>query len=136
MSTVAPVKRAIVQTMRGSAPLTAAIAGGINEGMAPRRVRYPFIVYLMVSSVREYQFDGQQIKSMWDISVYAENPVDANTVDALIASALDDKDLAVDEQTTMLCRRVADLPTGPDIDSEGRRIWQAGGTYSVWTDLV
>jgi len=135
MSTVAPVKRAIVQAMRASAPLGAAIAGGINEGMAPRRVRYPFVVYQLVSSVREHQFDGQQIHSAWDISVYAENPVDANTVDALIITALDDQDIAVDGQTTMLCRRVADLPTGPDVDSEGRRIWQAGGTYSVWTDL-
>jgi len=135
MSTVAPVKRAIVQTLRASGPLTNAIVGGINEGMAPRRVRYPFIVYQLVSSVREHQFDGQQIKSIWDITSYAENPVDANNIDALINSALDDQDLAVDGQTTMLCRRVADLPTGPDIDSEGRRIWQAGGSYSVWTDV-
>ncbi len=135
MSTVAPVKRAIVRTMRASAPLVAAIVGGINEGMAPRKVRYPFVVYQLVSSVREHQFDGQQIKSVWDISVYAENPVDANNVDALVQTALNDQDIAVDGQTTMLCRRVADLPTGPDIDSEGRRIWQAGGSYSVWTDV-
>lgn len=135
MSTVAPVKRAIVRTMRASAPLVAAIVGGINEGMAPRKVRYPFIVYQLVSSVREHQFDGQQIKSVWDISIYAENPVDANNVDALVQTALNDQDIAVDGQTTMLCRRVADLPTGPDIDSEGRRIWQAGGSYSVWTDV-
>lgn len=135
MSTVAPVKRAIVRTMRASAPLVAAIVGGINEGMAPRKVRYPFVVYQLVSSVREHQFDGQQIKSVWDISIYAENPVDANNVDALVQTALNDQDIAVDGQTTMLCRRVADLPTGPDIDSEGRRIWQAGGSYSVWTDV-
>lgn len=135
MATVAPVKRAIVQTLRASGPIGTAIAGGINEGMAPRRVRYPFIVYQLVSSVRERQFDGQQIQSMWDISVYAENPVDANNVDALVNTALDDQELAVDGQTTMLCRRVADLPTGPDLDAEGRRIWQAGGTYSVWTDV-
>ena len=126
----------MVQAMRAYSPLSAAIAGGVNEGMAPRKVRYPFIVYQLVSSVRERQFDGHQIHSLWDISVYAENPVDANNVDALVNTALDDKDLAVDGQTTMLCRRVTDLPTGPDIDSRGRRIWQAGGSYSVWTDLA
>jgi hypothetical protein len=103
--------------------------------MAPRRVKYPFVVYLMVSSVREHQFDGQQIKSLWDIKAYAVNPVDANNVDALIEAALNDQDIAVDGQTTMLCRRVSDLPTGPEMDSRGRRIWQAGGSYSVWTDL-
>jgi hypothetical protein len=135
MSTVAPIKRAIVQAMRASTPLTDVIVGGMNEGMAPRKIRYPFVIYLMVSSVREHQFDGQQIKTLWDISGFAENPVDANNVDALIHAALNDQDIAVDGQTTMLCRRVADLPTGPDIDSRGRRIWQAGGSYAVWTDV-
>ena len=135
MSTVAPVKRAIVQALRGAAPITAAIRGGINEGMAPRKVRYPMIVYQMVSSVREHQFDGQQIRSLWDVSVYAENPVDANNVDALVDTELNDQDISVDGQTTMLCRRVADLPTGPDVDSRGRRVFRAGGSYAVWTDL-
>ena len=135
MSTVAPVKRAIVQAMRASPALVAAISGGINEGLAPRKVRYPFIVYQLVAAPREHQFDGAQIHALFDISVFAENPVDANNVDALITAALDDKDLTVDGQTNMLCRRVAELPTGPDTDSEGRRIFQVGGSYSVWTDL-
>jgi hypothetical protein len=135
MSTVAPVKRAVVQEMRSSAPLVAAIAGGINEGIAPRKVRYPFIVYQLVASPREHQFDGEQIHALFDISVFAENPVDANTVDALIDAALNDAVLTVEGQTNMLCHRVADLPTGPDIDSEGRRIFQVGGSYSVWTDV-
>jgi hypothetical protein len=113
----------------------AAIAGGINESIAPRKIKYPFIVYQLVASPRERQFDGEQIHALFDISVFAENPVDANNVDALIDTALNDVTLTVDGQTNMLCRRVADLPTGPDVDSEGRRIFQVGGSYSVWTDL-
>ena len=77
MSTVAPIKRAIVQAMRASSSLMAAIAGGINEGIAPRKVRYPFIVYQLVAAPVEHQFDGKQIHALFDISVYAENPVDA-----------------------------------------------------------
>jgi hypothetical protein len=134
--TVAPIKRAIVQTLRASAPLTAAIAGGINESVAPRKVKYPFIVFQLVSGAREYQFDGSQIQSLWDISVFAENPVDASNVDALIEETLNDVELSVDGQTNMLCRRVAELPTGPDTDSRGRRIFQVGGSYSVWTDVT
>ena len=135
MSTVAPVKRAIVQAMRGHAPLVAAIRGGINEGIAPRKIKYPFIVYQLVSAPREHQWDGTQIHALFDISVFAENPVDANNVYALIDTALNDVDLTIDGQTNMLCRRVAELPMGPDRDSEGRRIFQVGGSYSVWSDL-
>jgi len=74
------------------------------------------------------------IQALIDVSVYAENPVDANNIDALVAGALNEAGLNVDGQTSLLCRRVADLPTGPDIDSEGKRIYQVGGSYSVWTD--
>ena len=74
------------------------------------------------------------IKALMDISTYAVNPVDANNIDALICEALNEAVLSVDGQTSLLCRRVADLPTGPDVDSEGKRIYQVGGTYSIWTD--
>ena len=82
------------------------------------------------------QWGGSIIEALFDVSVYAENPVDANNVDALITAALDEAVLVMDEQTNLLCRRVADLPTGPDADNEGRRIYQVGGTYSVWAHQV
>lgn len=132
-ASAAPVKRAVVQALRASPSLVAAIAGGIHEGIAPRKVRYPFIVYQLISAPYEYDWTGVIIRATFDVSVYAVNPVDANNIDALIAGALNDAELTVDGQDSMLCRRVADLPTGPDLDAEGRRIYQVGGSYSVWT---
>ncbi len=133
-STVAPVKRAVVQKLRASPSYMSAIAGGIHEGIAPRKVKYPFSVYQIVASSYEYDWTGMMIKALMDISTYAVNPVDANNIDALICAALNEAELSVDGQTSLLCRRVADLPTGPDVDSEGKRIYQVGGTYSIWTD--
>ena len=133
-TTVAPVKRAVVQKLRASSPLVAAIVGGIHEAVAPRKVKYPFIVYQIVASSYEYDWTGVLIKALMDISTYAVNPVEANNLDALICEALNEAVLSVDGQTSLLCRRVADLPTGPDVDSEGKRIYQVGGTYSIWTD--
>lgn len=133
-STVAPVKRAVVQKLRASSPLVAAIVGGIHEAIAPRKVKYPFIVYQIVASSYEYDWTGMQIHALMDVSTYAVNPVDANNIDALIARALNDAALTVDGQASLLCRRVGDLPTGPDVDAEGKRIYQVGGTYSIWTD--
>jgi hypothetical protein len=133
-TTSAPIKRAIVQKLRASPALVAAIAGGIHEGIAPRKIRYPFIVYQLVAAPYSYTWSGVFMSPMFDVWVYAENPVDANNIDALINDALAEAALNVEEQATMLCRRVADLPTGPDIDSEGKRIYQVGGTYSIWTE--
>jgi hypothetical protein len=133
-STSAPIKRALVQKLRASPSLVSAIAGGIHEGVAPRKVKYPFIVYQLAASPYDYDWTGVMVKALFDVSTYAANPVDANNIDALIAGALNEAGLSVDGQTTLLCRRVADLPTGPDVDSRGKRIYQVGGTYSVWTD--
>jgi hypothetical protein len=130
--TVAPVKRAIVQTLRASPALVSAIVGGIHEGIAPRKVRYPFVVYQLVAAPYNRQWGGVIIEAMFDVSVYAENPVDANNIDALITAALNEAVLVMDEQDSMLCHRVADLPTGPDLDSGGKRIYRVGGTYSIW----
>ena len=133
MTSVAPIKRAVVQTLRASPSLVSAIAGGIHEGIAPRKVKYPFIVYQLIAAPYAYDWSGVMIQTVFDVSVFAENPVDANNIDALIAGALNEAVLSVDGQNSMLCRRVADLPTGPDIDGEGRRIYQIGGSYSIWT---
>lgn len=134
MSTAAPIKRAVVQKLRASSSLVAAIRGGIHEGIAPRKVRYPFVVYQLVAAPYVYDWSHGEIHATIDVFTFAENPVEANNLDALIAGALNEAALSVDGQTSMLCRRVADLPTGPDVDSEGRRIYQVGGTYSIWTD--
>lgn len=132
----APVKRAIVQKLRASPSLVAATAGGIHEGIAPRKVRYPFIVYQLIAAPYAYDWSGVMLQTLFDVSVFAENPVQANNLDALIAGALNEAALNVDGQTSLICRRVADLPTGPDVDSEGKRIYQVGGSYSVWTDQL
>lgn len=136
IATSAPIKRAVVQALRASPSLTSAIAGGIHEGVAPRKVRYPFIVYQLVAAPYTYTSDAVLLRTTFDISVFAVNPVDANNIDALIAGVLNEAVLNVDEQDSLLCRRVADLPTGPDIDSQGKRIYQVGGTYSIWTAQV
>jgi hypothetical protein len=133
-STSASVKRAVVRALRASPSLVSAIRGGIHEGIAPRKVRYPFITYNLVAAPYSYDWTGVMLRVLIDVSVFAENPVDANNIDALIAGALNEAALSVEGQTSLLCRRVADLPTGPDIDSEGKRIYQVGGSYSIWTD--
>jgi hypothetical protein len=48
---------------------------------------------------------------------------------------MSDHPLPVDGQRDLLCRRQATLPTPPDIDNEGKKVYQAGGSYEIWTDV-
>jgi hypothetical protein len=69
----------------------------------------------------------------YDVKVFSKNSVEAETLDALVAVVLDEAPLAVTGQSTLICRRVADLNL-PDVDEEGQKIYMVGGTYEVWTD--
>jgi len=133
-STSAAIKRGIVRHARSVVPLKAALVGGIHEGFAPAKTRYPFMAYNIVAAPYGSLWGSRVIVALVDIWVYAGNGVDANNVDQLISDAFDGSQFSVDGQTTLICRRVADLPGGPDVDSEGKKIYQIGGSYEVWTD--
>jgi len=133
-TTSAPIKRGVVRHARADAPLKAALVGGIHEGFAPEKVKYPFMVYNLIAAPYGDLWGSRVIVAMLDLIAFAENGVDANNVDQLILNAFDGSQITVDGQTTLICRRLADIPLGPDVDSEGKKIYQIGGMYEIWTD--
>jgi hypothetical protein len=133
-TTSAAIKRGVVRHARASAPLKAALIGGIHEMLAPEKVRYPFMVYDVVVAPYSDLWGSRVITALVDLSIYAENGVDANNADQLVLDAFDGKAVVVDGQTTLICRRIGDIPGGPDVDSEGKKIYHAGGQYELWTD--
>jgi len=133
-TTSTAIKRGVVRHARSDVPLKTAIVGGIHEGFAPEKVRYPFMVYNLVAAPYAGLWGSRLIVALVDLMVFAENGVDASNVDQLILNAFDGTQLSVDGQTTLICRRVADIPGGPDTDSEGKKIYQIGGSYEIWTD--
>jgi hypothetical protein len=134
VTTSSPIKRGIVRTVRSSGPLKAALVGGIHEKFAPGKIAYPFMVYDVVAAPYAPLWGSMVIVALVDMMVFALNGVDANNVDQLIFNVFDGTQINVDGQTTLICRRVADLPGGPDVDSEGKKIYQIGGMYEIWTD--
>ena len=120
--------------LRANATLKAATVGGFHEGFAPAKVKYPFLVYQFHSSPYAYLWGSVMTLAGFDVFAFSENSVDANNIDGLVANQLHDAPLAVNGQTTLICRRVADIPMPPDLDSEGKRIFQVGGSYEIWTD--
>lgn len=133
ITTSSAIKRALVSELRGNATLKAALTGGIHEGFAPKKAPYPLLIYTMVYSPYDYLWGSVVIVGGVDINVWGYSSVDANNIDALVMSTLDDAQLSTEGQTTLICRRVADLGS-QDVDEEGRKLYMVGGTYEIWTD--
>lgn len=129
----APIKQALVAKMRASAPLKAAATGGIHEGVAPQKTDYPFITYSLGYTPWYYTWDSVMLDVPLVVSVFHTNSVEAHNLDALVLAALQEAPLAVSGQSTLICRRVGDL-SSQDVDEEGKKIYQVGGRYEIWTD--
>jgi hypothetical protein len=131
VSTVANIKQALVATMRANNPLKNAVTG-FYEGFAPSATAYPFVTYTVAFAPYDFAWGSVTIRTAFDVNVFAENPVDANNIDALVLAALHNVELSVTGQSTLICRRVGDL-SSQDVDEEGKKVYQVGGTYEIWT---
>lgn len=133
LTTSAPIKRALVQTLRANTSLHGQLAGGIHEGFAPSKVDYPFLVYQLIYDPLAYTWGSMLHLAGFDIKIFHTDSVAANNLDALVLTTLNDAALSVTGQTLLYARRVADL-SSPDVDDEGKKVYMVGGTYEVWTD--
>jgi len=133
LSTTAPIKRALVQKLRASSPLRTAAKGGIHEGFATQRDPYPLIVYQLISAPYYYPWGTAMLLTEFDVRTYSYDGVEANNLDALVTQVLDDASLAVDGQSTLICRRTEDL-SSQSLDDEGKKVYMVGGSYEIWTD--
>lgn len=147
LTTSAPIKQAFVATLRANNALRTESTtdpkyralSGFYEGLAPRKTAYPFEVYNLVAAPYDYDWTGLMIMTAIDAFTFSDNSVEANNLDALVFNTLQDVDLmsilipGVTEQTTLICRRVADI-SSDDVDEEGKKVYQVGGTYLIWTD--
>lgn len=132
LGTSAAIKQALVAHLRADTSLN-----GIKffESFAPAKQDYPFVTYQRVSAPYDYDWTGVIIRSAWDIRAWSRSPVEAEDLDVLVSRSLNDASLSVTGQSTLICRRYADLGDR-DVDEEGQPIFMAGGTYTVWTDQV
>jgi hypothetical protein len=143
-----PIIQALVQAIRealrastgstsapDSVPYTV-LSNRVFEGFAAYNVEYPFVVWQLIYDPYLYTWGSAMHQCGFDITVFAGNSVDARNIDQLLLNALQDSSLEIDGgQTTLICRRIADLAS-KDADQEGHPYYQIGGTYEVWTDQL
>ena len=132
--THAPIQQAFVARLRANASLKSDLTGGMHEGFAPEDAAYPFLVYNLVYGPYDYNWGDVTLIAGIDCFVFSRNPVEARNLDAVIAGWVSDQPLPVDGQDTLLCRRIATVPMPPDIDAEQKKVYQAGGSYEIWTN--
>lgn len=149
VSTSSPIRRAIVKRLRAPGgprsyvfPANDRLGRGgqvlsgkwLHEGFAPEKIDYPFVTHQQWPTTPNVDTWGSRmLLARFDIKAWSPSSVEADNLDALIATVLDGHTLSVAGQSTLICHRVSDLRS-PDVDEEGTKIYQVGGTYEVWTD--
>ena len=131
-------KQAFVRALRDITVLMTAVGSdGIYEGVVTREVDYPFVVYSVSFSTRDYDWGGRSMmRTGFSVVVVSDDQVVAHNLDQAIINGLHDKQLTFDPssgQSTLFCRRVSDTSFAGS-DGEGEKVYQVGGTYVVWTD--
>jgi hypothetical protein len=130
---IQPIFQALVRTLRADTALKAAVTG-FWEGAAPAGTDYPFVTYHLAGGGDDWLMGSVTKKPLVMIQVWSDDQVQARTLDQLITDVLWDTDLGIDQQSTILCRRVIDVSDSNAIGS-GQKIYQVGGTYSIWSDV-
>ncbi len=93
----------------------------------------PFGTYSLVASPNDDDFSSRLLRASYDVIVTAEDQVEASTLDSLVAETLEDSLEAVTGQSTLYCRRSADLRDNEETEA-GDMIFRIGGTYTIWTN--
>lgn len=142
--TTGPLKQALVATLRANSTIKDAAVGGFHEGINNSdEIRYPYVVYGLALAPIEFDWSGLILAAAFDIVVRGPNPVEVNSLDALITAELNDSTLAVtelpdgidpDDVSTLIVRREMELPLQPDRNAEGKTIYQNGAMYSFWVE--
>lgn len=132
---VAPVKQALVHALRLNLALKAQLSNEIHEGVVPRGVEYPYLVYDVAYAPHEYYWGGDTQRVGFDIFVVSDDQVEAHNLFQSVADTLHDAvlDLGDSGQTSLYCRRRADMSSA-DLDAAGKKVYQMGATYEIWTD--
>ena len=130
--TTAAIRQALVRAVRAASAYSS--LNGIFNGFAPEETEYPFATYNEIAAPYEDAWGSRMIITAFDVFIFSRSEVEAGDLDQSLADALDGAQLTVEDQTALICRRVNDIPIGPDLDEEGKKVYQVGGTYEIWTD--
>lgn len=130
-SNIQPIFQALIRTLRANATLKAAVTA-FSEGGAPAGSVFPYVTYHLAGGGDDWEFGSVTKKPVVAIQVWSDNQVEARNLDQLILDTLWDAELAIDQQSTLLCRRDTDLSSASS-EGAGQKVYQVGGMYQIWS---
>jgi hypothetical protein len=134
-ASLGPIKQAVVKALRDNVALKAAVHNEFHEGISPRDVGYPYIVYDVVWATRNYTWTNNGLLTGVEIFILSDDQVEAHNLDALVIGAMHDKalDMGSSGLSVLYCRRISD-ESMVDLDDAGKKVYQIGGTHEILVD--
>lgn len=123
-------RQAMIRALRANLPLAAALSGDWSEGEAPAKTDYPLGIISLVPSPGIYDWTGVVWDIYVDVVVFAYDKGEADSLDQLAFTTLQDARLAVTGLTSLMCRRIGIISL-PAVDDKGQSVYTSGGTFHV-----
>lgn len=127
------VRQALIRTLRSNLVLKDALQGDWSEGVAPTDTPFPRGIIQLHYSPFEYDWTGFVALCGVDVAVFAKSKDQADSLNQLVFSTLQDAQLDVAGQTSLTCRRVSSFHLTDPAPEGTETTFEEGGVYGILT---
>lgn len=124
------VRQALIRALRANLVLATELTGDWSEGEAPQGTALPLGVISLVPSPGLYDWTGVVWDLLVDVVVFAYDKGQADRLDQLAFTTLQDARLAVTGLTSLTCRRIG-IISFPNVDAKGQSVAESGGSFRI-----
>lgn len=125
------VRQAVIRTLRSNLILQDELSGDWSETVAPQNTPFPRGVIQLHYAPLEYDWTGFVAICGVDVGVFAKSKGEADRLNQLVFSTLQDARLDVAGQTSLTCRRVSSFHLTEAAPEGTETTFQEGGIYSI-----
>ena len=125
------VRQALIQRLRSNLVLEAELLGDQwGSGFDPQDAQYLLGVLSLHYDPVMYDWSGQVALVGVDVLVFSKTVGEASRLAQLAYTSLNDVRLDVSGQTSLSCRFMSGISI-PNVDKEGKAIYEEGGIYEI-----
>lgn len=127
------VRQALIRTLRSNLVLEDELSGDWSEGVAPKDTPFPRGIISLHFSPFEYDWTGFTALCGVDVAVFSKSKDQADSLNQLVFSTLQDAQLDVAGQTSLTCRRVSSFHLTDPAPDGTETTFEEGGVYGILT---
>lgn len=127
------VRQALIRTLRSNLVLKGELSGDWNESVAPQGTAFPRGIISVHFSPNEYDWTGFVTLLGVDVVVFSKDKAQADSLNQLVFSTLQDAQLSVAGQTSLTCRRTSGIHLIDPAPEGTETVFAEGGVYAILT---